>query len=264
MKLDFTKAHGAGNDFIVFAHPEQPDDFFSKAAPALCDRRKGIGADGILLIRKEPGYDFRMVYFNSDGSRAEFCGNGARVLVLFAWVRKIAGEAMAFRSDVGKLRGEIRKGEPWVSLPDPEDIKLNQQIKGLPSPIFLVNSGVPHAVVFLDDLANLDVENLGSMIRSHPYFAPAGTNADFVHIQSDGKISVRTYERGVDAETLACGTGAAAVATILNLVKDIKPPIELSFPGGFLNVDFTVNEGISDVMLGGETEITFTGEIELD
>jgi diaminopimelate epimerase len=264
MNIAFTKVHGAGNDFIVFEHPEQPDEYFASVAPAICDRRKGIGADGILLIRKEPGYDFRMVYFNADGSRASFCGNGARALVLLAYVEGIAPNQMRFISDAGSHQGLVSDGMPWVSLPDPADIQLNLQIPDLPAPLHFVNSGVPHVVVFVDDLANFDVGNTGQAIRNHPHFAPAGTNADFVQIASDGSVSVRTYERGVEAETLACGTGAAAVAAVLHKLKGMKSPIELQFPGGQLRVSFESSaSGPANVMLGGETAIVFKGEIEL-
>lgn len=265
MKLEFTKTHGAGNDFIVFTHPEQPDEFFAKIASTICDRRKGIGADGILLVRSEPGYDFRMVYFNADGSRAGFCGNGARSLVLFAWKEGIASESMRFVSDVGEHRGLVSDGKPSVSLPYPSDIKLNLEIPEFSFPIHFADSGVPHAVVFVDELESFDVQNVGHLIRNHPHFAPAGTNADFVEIRKDGRISVRTYERGVEAETLACGTGAVAVAAVLNRLKGMKSPIELNFPGGLLRVNFESDaSNPTEVMLGGQTAIVFKGEIELD
>lgn len=264
MKLSFAKVHGAGNDFIVFKYPEQSDEYFSKIAPKVCDRRKGIGADGILLVRKEQGYDFRMVYFNSNGSRAEFCGNGARALVLFAFNQKIVGESMLFRSDVGEHKGLISDGKPSVSMPDPSNVELNLNLPEFDFPLHFVHSGVPHVVVFVDDLADFDVGNTGRTIRNHPHFAPAGTNADFVQISFDGLISVRTYERGVEAETLACGTGAVAVATALNKLKGMQPPIELNFPGGLLRVNFDVGaNGPLNVMLGGETVIVFKGEVEL-
>lgn len=264
MKLSFTKVHGAGNDFIVFKHPEQPDEYFAKIAPTLCDRRKGIGADGILLVRPEPGYDFRMVYFNADGSRASFCGNGARSLVLFAYVEGIAPYRMRFISDVGEHRGLVSDGKPSVSLSDPTDIQMDLKLPEFDFPLHFADSGVPHTVVLVDDLASFDVKGIGRSIRNHPHFAPAGTNADFVQTHPDGFISVRTYERGVERETLACGTGAVAVATILNTLKEIEPPIELGFPGGLLRVNFDVSDsGPTNVMLSGETAIVFKGEVEV-
>jgi len=264
MKLQFTKVHGAGNDFIVFKYPDQSDEFFSKVAPRICDRRKGAGGDGILLVRPELGYDFRMVYFNTDGSRAEFCGNGARSLVLFAYVEGIAQNQMRFLSDSGEHLGLVSDGEPSVSMPEPRDLKLNLEIVGFSSFIHFVNSGVPHAVAFVDDLQGLDVHNIGKSIRNHPFFAPRGTNADFVQIKDDGKVSVRTFERGVEAETLACGTGAVAVAFVLHKLRGIKSPIELEFPGGFLSVTFDLTDSIpTNLMLGGETAIVFKGEIDI-
>ncbi len=256
------KVHGAGNDFVVFKFPEQSDEYFSRIAPALCDRRKGIGADGLLLVRKEQGYDFRMVYFNSDGSRAEFCGNGARSLVLYAWTEKIAPDRMRFISDVGEHKGLIEDGKPSVSLPDPSAMKLGMQVEGLPSPLHFVNSGVPHAVVFVENIDDFDVMDTGRRIRYHERFAPAGTNANFVEISQDGRVRVRTYERGVEQETLACGTGAVAVAAILHAIKGFNPPVELYFPGGLLTVNFdAADDGLTNVMLGGETAIVFKGEI---
>ncbi|MEA3311004.1 MAG: diaminopimelate epimerase [candidate division WOR-3 bacterium] len=264
MKLKFAKVHGAGNDFIVFAHPEQPDEYFAKIAPAICDRRKGIGADGILLIRREEGYDFRMVYFNSDGSRAPFCGNGARALVLFAWKEGIASESMRFVSDAGVHKGLVVDGKPSVSLPDPKDIKLNLTLHEFDFPLHFAESGVPHVVVLVENLASFDVDGVGRSIRNHPHFAPAGTNADFVQIHNDDSISVRTYERGVERETLACGTGAVAVATVLHKLKGMKSPIELGFPGGLLRVSFESDAStLTNVMLGGQTAVAFKGEIEL-
>jgi diaminopimelate epimerase len=264
MNLKFTKAHGTGNDFVVFVHPEQSDSYFSRIAVIVCDRRKGIGADGILLIRKEQGYDFRMVYFNADGSRASFCGNGARALVLLAYVEGIAPYQMRFVSDAGEHKGLVSDGKPSVSLPDPTDVKLNLRLDEFFFPVHFVNSCVPHVVVFVGNVKTFDVRDIGSGIRYHKHFAPAGTNANFVHIGSDGSVSVRTYERGVEAETLACGTGAVAVAAVLHKLKGMRSPIELNFPGGLLRVDFEVNEeSFTNVMLGGETAIVFKGEIEL-
>jgi len=264
MKFRFTKAHGAGNDFIIFKHPEQPDEFFSGAAPALCDRRKGIGADGLLLVRPQTGYNFRMVYFNADGSRAEFCGNGARALVLYAYVEGVAPHRMRFVSDVGEHTGLVADGKPSVSLPEPSDIQLDFKLREFNLPLHFVDSGVPHVVAFVDELASFDVEGVGRSLRNHPRFSPAGTNADFVQIHADGKVSVRTYERGVEAETLACGTGAVAVAAILSRLKGMESPIELRFPGGLLRVSFDASgSSLSNVMLGGETELVFSGEVEL-
>jgi len=264
MKLPFTKVHGAGNDFIVFTYPEQSNEFFAKIAPSICDRRKGIGADGILLVRKEQGFDFRMVYFNSDGSRASFCGNGARSLVLFAWKEGIASESMRFVSDAGVHKGLVKEGNPYVSLPDPKDVQLDLSLPEFSFPLHFADSGVPHAVVFVDDLASFDVHNVGRSIRTHPYFSPDGTNVDFVKLEEDGSISVRTYERGVERETLSCGTGAVAVATVLHKLKGMKSPIELAFPGGLLRVNFESDaSNPTEVMLGGQTAIVFKGEIEL-
>ncbi|NLI98659.1 diaminopimelate epimerase [bacterium] len=264
MKLDFAKVHGAGNDFVVFKHPEQPDEFFARIAPSICNRRKGVGADGILLVRKEPGYDFRMVYFNADGSRAEFCGNGARSLVLYAWKEGIAPSEMKFISDAGVHQGLISDGNPSVSLPNPAELKLNISLPDFFFPMHFVNTGVPHVVVFVDNVKTFDVIDIGSQIRYHKYFAPKGTNVNFVQVFEDGKVSVRTYERGVESETLACGTGAVAVAAVLAITRGFKPPVKLDFPGGALNVDFNVRDNdISDVMLGGETAIVFKGEIEI-
>ncbi len=263
MKLQFTKVHGAGNDFIIFKHPEQSDEFFSSIAPALCNRRKGIGADGLLLVRAETGYNFRMVYFNADGSRAEFCGNGARSLVLYTYIEGISPYQMKFVSDVGKHRGTVSDGRPSVSLPNPSDIQLNLKLKEFNFPMHFVNSGVPHAVIFVDNLTLFDVDTTGHAIRQHPNFAPAGTNVNFVCLDDEG-ISVRTYERGVEAETLACGTGAVAVATVLHQLKELPSPVKLNFPGGLLEVSFDiVNSSIINIMLGGETAIVFSGSIEI-
>ena len=265
MKLPFTKVHGAGNDFVVFTYPEQSDDYFAKIAPSICDRRKGIGADGLLLVRRDPGHDFRMVYFNADGSRAEFCGNGARALVLYMWKEGMAPRKMRFVSDAGVHKGLVKEGDPYVSLPDPKDVQLDLSLPEFSFPLHFADSGVPHVVVFVDDLASFDVNGVGRSIRNHPYFSPDGTNVDFVKLEEDNSISVRTYERGVERETLACGTGAVAAAAVINRLKGIKSPIELNFPGGLLRVNFESDaSNPTEVMLGGQTAVVFKGEIELD
>jgi len=265
VKLPFAKVHGAGNDFVVVKYPELSDEEFAKLAPILCDRRKGIGADGLLLVRRDPEHDFRMVYFNADGSRASLCGNGARALVLYMWKEGMAPAEMRFVSDAGVHKGLVVDGKPSVSLPDPKDIKLNLTLHEFDFPLHFVESGVPHVVVLVENLASFDVDGVGRSIRNHPNFAPEGTNADFVQMHDDDSISVRTYERGVERETLSCGTGAVAVAAVINRLKGIKSPIELNFPGGLLRVNFESDaSNPTEVMLGGQTAIVFKGEIKLD
>ena len=272
MKLSFTKMTGAGNDFVMV------DNRSLALSPvltgdrivALCDRRFGIGGDGLLAV--EPGgngADFRMRYYNSDGGEAEMCGNGARCFARY--LRHIGAvaaevEGVTFGTPAGRIEGRYIGSEVAVHLTAPVDIKLGQKLetKAGVLEVHFVNTGVPHAVVFVEEVEEVDVRALGSELRYHAAFAPKGTNVNFVQIRSLDSIRVRTYERGVEDETLACGTGVAASALMAHLVKGMAKPVKVRVEGrALLTVDFEKQgEGFGPVLLQGPALVVFNGEIE--
>ncbi len=259
MKIKFTKMHGAGNDFIIIDNRKQiiKPQYYADIAKRVCKRRKSIGADGIIFLEKDVQYLFKMRYFNNDGSSAALCGNGGRCVVLYTRLKKISvAKQIVFRSDAGIHKGIFIQNEPFFELPSPSKMK---RIRIGKRNVYFVKIGVPHAVILLEDIEKMDIKKEGKKIRFHPAFGEEGTNVNFVEV-SNNTIKVRTYERGVEDETLSCGTGAGAVAVVLSILENMKSPISLYFPGGKLVVEFskTLN-GVSNLLLGGETELVFEG-----
>ncbi|RLD16518.1 MAG: diaminopimelate epimerase, partial [Caldiserica bacterium] len=184
-------------------------------AKKVCMRKFGIGADGLLLLEKEKGFDFKMRIFNSDGSEAEMCGNGARCVAYYSYKNGISKRIMKFSTIGGEIEAEVRGKRVKVKLTPPKNYKvLRIKVDGKIFKVYFVLVGVPHAVLFFDNLEKVDVRELGKKIRYHPVFLPKGTNVDFVKITGKSSISIRTYERGVEDETLSCGTGSVASAYI--------------------------------------------------
>ncbi|HAZ11135.1 MAG: diaminopimelate epimerase [Omnitrophica bacterium GWA2_41_15] len=263
-KLNFTKMVGAGNDFIVLDCRSSLviHGSLSKIAQLLCDRKTGIGADGMLVLEKSKIADFRMSVFNADGSVAEMCGNGLRCAVLFAGVKsKVRVETKA-----GIYEGEVTgKDKVRVKMQEPKDLKLDFPINvnGRKIKINFINTGVPHTVVFVDGLDKIDIDRIGSSMRYHDEFKPKGTNVDFVEIMDDNNIKMRTYERGVEGETLACGTGAVASAIISKVKSEgLRVKINVHTLGGILKVEFQkIDNKIKNVYLEGETKMVFQGGI---
>jgi diaminopimelate epimerase len=254
----------AGNDFVLI------DGKFAKnpksLAVKLCDRKEGIGADGLLVVRKTPvlGFD----YYNADGSFT-FCGNGTRAT---AWWMSQEGwtlgkRAFNLETSQGVLNAKIcRKERVSMEMPPAVKARLNISLKLLNRDYqaHFINTGVPHAIVFVKNIKDFHVALIGHALRQHPLFAPAGVNADFVQIKS-GKIHIRTYERGVEAETLACGTGAVAAAVITCLLGKCRSPVEVIARGGLLRVSFNSDSAntIKDLRLEGSAKIIYSGEIVL-
>ncbi|MBP7056069.1 MAG: diaminopimelate epimerase [Candidatus Omnitrophica bacterium] len=264
--IKFTKAVATGNDFVIVDNRRSTiPGRLSAFAKSVCDRKYSVGADGLLLVESSGSADFKMRIFNSDGSEAEMCGNGSRCIALYAAVKKIAQSKMTIDTMAGKLNAYVKGQEVKVKLTDPRDIKWNLclMIHKCPYKVNFVNTGVPHTVHFVEDLEKIDVKNLGSHIRYHGEFAPAGTNADFVKIVNSKKIKVRTYERGVEDETLACGTGAVASAIIAAEAEKMVSPITVETQGGEkLRVHFNLVSGeFKDVYLEGEAKLVFDGFI---
>lgn len=264
--ISFTKMSGQGNDFIVIDNSQGDRTMeWKKCAQKWCRRRTGVGADGLLLIEQSDSADFTLRIFNTDGSEAEMCGNGARCAAAFAFEQKIAHFQMKVETLAGIVEASVDGVDVSIKTTDPgqirENIKLN--ITGKDLVICSINTGVPHAIVFTDGVEHVPVEEMGPAVRFHQEFEPEGTNVDFVEILGPRKLSVRTYERGVEAETLACGTGAVASAIVCSMCKDIgNPPIDVVMPGGTLIVDFQRSGDLfRDVWLKGEVKWVYRGEI---
>ncbi|MFA5142686.1 MAG: diaminopimelate epimerase [Candidatus Omnitrophota bacterium] len=265
-KIKFTKAVATGNDFIIIDNrtgrlTEKNLAAFTRKA---CDRKRGIGADGVLFIERSRRADFRMRIFNSDGSEAGMCGNGSRCAALFAATRKIAKSKMTIETLAGLLNAEARRDVIKVRLTDPKDIRWNfcLMINKCPYKVSFADTGVPHVIHFTDDLEAIDVRNIGSHIRHHGEFSPEGTNADFVKVVNAHTIRIRTYERGVEDETLACGTGAVASAIISAETERMKSPIVVETLGGErVNVYFEMKNGnFKNVYLEGRAELVYEGD----
>ncbi|MBN2097841.1 MAG: diaminopimelate epimerase, partial [Candidatus Omnitrophica bacterium] len=228
-KIDFAKAVASGNDFIIINRIGRVAESLesravSKLAKELCQRKFSVGADGLLLLDSAKQADVKMRIFNPDGTEVEMCGNGARCLALYAAQEKICDSKMIIETQAGDLQAEVRGDKVQIKMSRPKDLKLkfDLDVDGQIYSANFINTGVPHLVCFVQDLENVDVQNRGRAIRYHREFAPEGTNADFVEVLDKDHIRIRTYERGVEQETLACGTGcvAAGIITAYSLQQD--------------------------------------------
>ncbi|MGC8742587.1 MAG: diaminopimelate epimerase [Verrucomicrobiia bacterium] len=269
MRLEFWKMNGAGNDFIMIDNRSQNIKLAPNQIVKLCHRQKGIGADGIILLIpcKSGKADWAWEFYNSDGSCAEMCGNGARCFAKY--IQKLTGvnNKVSFETGAGIITAYYKGDNVSINMTEPKDLKLNINLplKNGSQTAHFINTGVPHTVVFSDILENLDVKSLGAEIRHHKLFAPKGTNANFVQITGDSAIRVRTYERGVENETLACGTGITASALISSILYNFKPPIKVLVQSGDrLEVSFEkANDGFKNVVLTGPAEFVFNGVVEI-
>ncbi|HPC20527.1 MAG: diaminopimelate epimerase [Kiritimatiellae bacterium] len=260
MSIPFWKMHGAGNDFILvddraLTFPAHDTAFIAR----LCDRRRGIGAEGLLLIQPSSSADFRMRFFNPDGGEADMCGNGARCIARLAHEIGAAPAGMRIETPAGVVRAEVLPPLVRLHLPPPKDWRMNLSIawQGSNLTVHSVNTGVPHAICVVDDLAGVDVAPLGALIRRHALFAPAGTNADFIQLAGPDALAIRTYERGVEAETLACGTGIAAAALIAERLGLVRGPVQVQTAGGD-----TLEVALSPLTLTGPAEHSFRGTVD--
>ncbi len=266
--IRFWKLEGAGNDFIGLDGRKGGLGLNRGKIARLCDRRRGVGADGLLVVEKPKGRiaDFRMRYYNSDGGEASMCGNGARCFALLARaVTARTGKSLRVETRAGMVVLQICGKDVRVSMTEPGLPRLRRTVVAAGRKVMLdyINTGVPHAVEFVRSLASVDVTRVGRAIRSHSAFAPAGTNVNFVQIGKGGRIEVRTYERGVEGETLACGTGVVASAILASLRRGIRPPIRVRTRGGdLLTVNFEFEAGrAKKVTLQGPARIVYTGEL---
>ena len=257
MTITFNKYQGAGNDFIIIDNRDavfNPSD--SKLINRLCDRRFGIGADGLILISSFNEADYEMKYFNSDGKLGSLCGNGGRCAAHFALKQNIAGKNQRFMAFDGLHEAEVRN-DAIVRL---QMADVNEF--GIVEGNYSINTGSPHYMVFSEDIDKINVNKEGKNLRWSPKFAPGGTNVNFVQITDNG-LYVRTFERGVEEETLACGTGvtASAIASVLAGHFD-RPGIKVRTKGGNLEVEFTIRDKkVTNVWLTGPATFVFEGKI---
>ena len=265
MKIPFLKMHGAANDFVVMDRRENGTPLSESLVRRLCDRRRGVGADGVLLIERDPEYDFAMRYFNADGRAADFCGNGARCVARLALDLGLgAGGQVRFRTAAGPMQARLGKGARSVALrfgriaaPAPP---LTVEALGRSFTGRLIESGVPHFVVPAERVEWVPLPEWGAALRHHPAFEPAGANVDFVARLASSRVALRTYERGVEGETLACGSGAMAAA-VWAAAEGAQPPIVVMTAGGDeLEVGLEGIEGGYDATLTGPAEVSFRGE----
>ena len=266
--LRFTKMNGAGNDFILFDNRTGAIDLDRNQIAHLCDRHRGIGADGILLLENPTNRaDFRMRYFNADGGEAEMCGNGARCFARFA--NKVGGQKgkISFETPAGVISAELKGDLVTLRMTEPTDLRLNVDlpVTAGKKTVHFINSGVPHVVIPVAKIDDAEVRREGAAIRYHKMFSPNGTNVNFVEKRGPNKIAIRTYERGVEDETLACGTGIVASAIIFAATENGAAPIIVLARGGDeLQVGFERDrDQFRDVTLTGPAEFVFEGTIEI-
>ena len=271
--MKFTKMNGAGNDFVVVENRARALSLSKEEIARICDRHRGVGADGFLAVEsaeKGSGADYRMRYYNADGGEAEMCGNGARCFARFVNERLHGGELerVSFSTPAGIISATFPGDDVCINLSEPFDLAMNLRLElegDEEAEVHSVNTGVPHAVVVVEGIEEVDIVGVGSALRYHRQFAPAGTNANVMEVEAPGSIRIRTYERGVEGETLACGTGMVANAIVHNQLTGTPSPIAVRVEGGdTLKVAFE-REGDSykNVTLTGPGDLVFNGEIEI-
>ncbi|AGW14492.1 diaminopimelate epimerase [Megalodesulfovibrio gigas] len=269
--LEFHKLHGCGNDFIFIDNRtlQLPQEHMARWATILCQRAFSIGADGLIFLESpapDPGCDYRWHFFNADGSRAEMCGNASRCAATLAVRLDLAGPAHRFLTDAGPILAQVLEETPAgarvkVQLTPPHDLWLGESLalNGVPHTVNHVNTGVPHAVVIVDDVWSVDVRTLGRALRQHERFAPKGTNANFIQIVDNKSILLRTYERGVEDETYACGTGAAASALVAQQLGFADAEVHVTTTGKEV---LTITSDGGQVFLTGAAAYVFAGTLD--
>ena len=255
MAISFYKYQGTGNDFVMVDNRKLTFPAEDEAlVKHLCDRRTGIGADGLILLQDHPDYDFEMVYFNADGRLGSMCGNGARCTVRFARHLGVIEDVAYFLAADGEHQASVERDLIHLKMNDVEGV---EQIGN----DYYLNTGSPHYIRFVDDVENLDVYEEGRAIRYNDRFTAVGTNVNFVQRLSDNEIFVRTYERGVEDETLSCGTGVTAAALVAGMLG-MQSPIKVKVLGGNLEVSFEQDgDGFKQIYLIGPAKQVFTGTI---
>jgi len=265
--IPFFKMSGSGNDFIIIDNREAvvPEQRLHELVVGACRRKLSVGADGLILIEGSESVDFRWRFFNADGSLPDMCGNGARCAARFAFLHGIADRKMAFETLAGIIEAEVGATGVRIRMTDPKALNAEfpLELDDRSVTVGSVNTGVPHVIMMVDDIETVDVVATGRAIRYHREFAPQGTNANFVARTAAGEIFIRTYERGVEDETLACGTGNVAAALLLAANHGLVSPVTLTTRSGSpLTVHFTRGgDCFENVFLEGDARVIYRGEL---
>jgi diaminopimelate epimerase len=269
--IEFWKMNGSGNDFILIDNREMQiqEQDMGHLVERACRRRESVGADGVIFVTPSSRYDFKWRFFNADGVEAEMCGNGGRCVSRFAYLKGIAGPKMTFETLAGPVSAEVEGRRVKVLMPKPTSLRMDLHLEGRPGweSIDFINTGVPHVVVRVEDLSSHPVKELGRTLRFHAFFAPEGTNADFMRVLDPHHLEMRTYERGVEDETLACGTGAIACALTAARRGMASSPVNVKTRGGEELVIHFREKGPSsdpfeDVWLEGNTAIVYRARLD--
>jgi diaminopimelate epimerase len=274
-RFRFTKMTGSGNDFIIIDNRDRRIDSerYQPLARLACRRKLSVGADGIIFIETDPEVDFKWSFFNADGSAAEMCGNGARCAARFAHVHRIVREdRMAFRTGAGIIEASIRDERVKIHMTPPHGFETDVDVLAADRSfrVHFINTGVPHVVCFVADASALekaDIFGWGRALRYHPRFQPAGTNVNFIRVQDDHRLFIRTYERGVEDETLACGTGSIASALVAAAQGLAASPVEVvTRSGETLAIYFEQGPDgqkgrFTEVYLEGDAKVVYEGEL---
>jgi len=276
MGLAFAKMSGAGNTFVVIDNRDAVVEAALAAAGTsldgfvirVCSPLYGVGADGLILLERSDRYDFAWRFYNADGSRANMCGNGARCAARYARLVGAGGDRVAFETGAGVVTAELSGADVRVALTPPGPVGPPMEFKagGAAYVGYPVDTGVPHVVIPVPSVSRVDVEALGPEIRNDPRFGAEGSNVNFVSPLEDGSLRVRTFERGVEGETMACGTGVTASALVMAELGRVSPPVTVvPLSGEALTVHFTrAGEGFADVTIVGPARVLFRGEMEAE
>ena len=266
--IDFYKMNGSGNDFILIDNRTAIID--PEAAPelarSLCRRKVSVGADGLILIENDAEVDFSWRFFNADGSSAEMCGNGGRCVARLANMLGICGSRLSFRTLAGIVRAEVMGSRVKLQMTSPSDLRLDEMLELSDGSVVAqhINTGVPHTVFILDtaeDLEKQDIVSRGREVRYHSHYAPAGTNVNFITVLGQRSLEIRTYERGVEDETLACGTGATAVALVAAAKGLVEPPVDVRTRSGETLTIYFSGETPEEVYMEGAATVVYQGQL---
>jgi diaminopimelate epimerase len=260
--------NGAGNDFVMLDNRNLSQNLTTDQIAKLCDRHRGVGADGFLAVEPaQHGSDYRMRYYNADGGEAEMCGNGARCFARFAnMLNGWKMERVSFETQAGVIAATFHGENVRIQMSEPHSQRLGLKLDvyGTHQTVHFINTGVPHAVLIVDELETVPVMDWGAALRYHPEFQPKGTNANFLQVVPGG-IAIRTYERGVEGETLACGTGMVASALVHHELNGAPSPVKVKVKGGdTLEIGFEKTaDGYKHVTLTGPADLVFEGHVRL-
>ncbi|MBL0701168.1 MAG: diaminopimelate epimerase [Desulfosarcina sp.] len=269
-KINFLKLSGSGNDFIIIDNREKlvEESNLPEFIKQVCRRKMSVGADGLILIEDTETADFKWRFYNSDGSSAEMCGNGARCAARFALLNNIAGKKMVFETIAGRVNAIVNQETVKIGMPNPFDVRICYALALSDGPLKLssINTGVPHVVIIKDSIDDIDIVKTGREIRYHKDYAPAGTNVNFVVRLDMDLIGIRTYERGVEDETLACGTGSIAAALVMRSIQGMESPVKVKTQsGGILIIHFKkIADKFTDIFLEGDARVIYKGELMED